>query len=69
MSDRADFTKLLEEVRDEPSFVRFVEALAADWNYEARKDKVSPGPASSRGANGWEHGTIGAFSRSRVGIG
>lgn len=53
--------KLEEEVCDEPSFLRFLAALAEDWEDEREKGKSQPSSPYGPGANGWENGTIGAF--------
>jgi len=53
--------KLEDEVCDEESFLRFVAALAEDWEDEREKEASRPSPPYGPGANGWENGTIGAF--------
>jgi len=50
-----------DEVVDESSFIRFMSALAEDWEDEKRKEAVSPSSPYGAGANGWQNGTIGAF--------
>lgn len=62
MSD--ELRAALDAVCDEESFVRFLEALAADWEDEAAKEKTNPSPPYCSGANGWENGTIGAFQEA-----
>jgi len=52
---------LEEEVSDEESFIRFVVALAEDWEDERKKEASHPSSPYGPGANGWENGTIGAF--------
>lgn len=59
MSD--ELRAALDAVCDEESFVRFLEALGADWEDEAAKEKLNPSSPYGPGANGWENGTIGAF--------
>lgn len=56
-----DLHAMAEQVIDEPSFVRFVESLAADWKDERRIEAISPTSPYGAGANGWEQGTIGEF--------
>jgi len=59
MSDKLE--TLRDAVVDEDSFVRFLEALAADRVDEVEKERSQqPSPYES-GANGWENGTIEAF--------
>lgn len=53
--------RVLDAVRDEESFLRFLEALAADRANEVEKEKTDPSPPYSPGANGWENGTIETF--------
>jgi hypothetical protein len=52
---------LLDAVCDEGSFVRFLEALAADRADEVAKEKITPSSPYGPGANGWENGTIEGF--------
>ena len=59
MSD--ELSAALDAVCDEESFVRFLDALGADWEDEAKKEKINPSSPYCPGANGWENGTIGAF--------
>jgi hypothetical protein len=61
MSISEHLMRLEEEVHDEESFLRFVAALAADWEDEREKEKQHPSSPYGPGANGWENGTIGAF--------
>ena len=56
-----DIKALAEQVSDEPSFTKFISALAADWEEERRKEAASPSSPYGAGANGWQNGTIGAF--------
>jgi hypothetical protein len=62
MSD--DLETLRDAVCDEDSFVRFLEALAADRADEVEKEKRKPSSPYGPGANGWENGTIEAFLES-----
>jgi len=55
-----DLYTLADQVQDEADFLRFVAALAADWEEEKAIEAThSPAPYSA-GALGWENGTIGA---------
>jgi hypothetical protein len=56
-----DLETLLDTVCDEDSFVRFLEALAAERADEVEKEKTKPSSPYGPGANGWENGTIEAF--------
>jgi hypothetical protein len=59
-----DLRAMANEVSDEASFIRFLAALADDWEHERRKEAVAPSSPYGPGANGWENGTIGAFLES-----
>jgi hypothetical protein len=48
-------------VCDQHTFLAFVRALVADLEDEVAKERAKPSPPYSRGANGWENGTIEAF--------
>jgi hypothetical protein len=48
-------------VADEESFVRFLQALAADRADEVAKEKLIPSSPYGPGANGWENWTIEDF--------
>jgi hypothetical protein len=50
-----------DDVVDEPSLIRFILALAEDWEDEQSKERIAPSSPYGPGANGWENGTIGAF--------
>jgi hypothetical protein len=50
-----------DQVDDEASLLRFINALAEDWQDERRKEAAAPSSPYGPGANGWENGTIGAF--------
>ena len=63
--DRQDkLERLLEEVRDEGSFLTFIAALGKDWDAEQSEEKANPSPPFGPGGRGWESGTIGAFLES-----
>ncbi|CAB3747661.1 hypothetical protein B7G54_02235 [Burkholderia puraquae] len=51
----------LEQVSDERSFVEFLAHLATDWFTEAEIEATTPSSPYSRGALGWENGSIGSF--------
>lgn len=57
---------ILDSVIDERSFLRFVQALAEDWEDEQQKELASPSSPYGPGANGWENGTIGAYLDATV---
>ncbi|MDT4329116.1 MULTISPECIES: DUF7660 family protein [unclassified Methylomonas] len=56
-----DLFQLADTVHDEKTFLAFVEALHADWEDENEKERKTPSPPFSSGANGWENGSVGAF--------
>lgn len=56
----------IEKVVDRATFVRFLQSLAEDWAAEREIEEQSPSPPYSRGALGWENGTIGAFLGAAV---
>ncbi|WP_088347461.1 MULTISPECIES: hypothetical protein [Rhodomicrobium] len=58
---KADLNQTAELVVDEASFLRFLKALADDWNDEEAKERGQPSHPYGPGANGWENGTIGNF--------
>ena len=60
----ANLQELADAVVDERTFVRFIAALAEDWEDECRKEAEHPSSPYGPGANGWENGTIGAFLES-----
>jgi hypothetical protein len=51
-------TRLLDEVHDEKSFLKFVDALIADRVDEIKKEKDMPSSPCGAGVNGWENITI-----------
>ncbi len=54
-----DLYVLADEVNDEASFLRFVAALAADWEErEIEAGRLSS--PNSAGSLGWENGTVGS---------
>ncbi len=52
---------MADDVIDELSLVRFILALAEDWEDGGRKESAAPSSPYGPRANGWENGTIGAF--------
>ena len=59
-----DLQQMLDSVVDEETFIRFIEALAADHADEVEKETVNPSSPYGPGANGWENGTIEGFLES-----
>jgi hypothetical protein len=57
----AKLLDVLDSVIDEASFLRFLSALAADWEDERENEAISPSSPYGPGANGWENVTIGDF--------
>jgi hypothetical protein len=57
---------IADNVVDEASFLRFLKALADDWNDEQAKEILHPSSPYGPGANGWENGTIGNFLEAMV---
>jgi hypothetical protein len=55
-----------DQVNDEESFLRFLAALAADWQQEREMEAVKPSGPYSSGALGWENGTVGAVLDAAV---
>lgn len=51
----------LERVIDERSFVEFLTQLSVDWLTEREIEAAALPTPYSRGALGWENGSIGAF--------
>ena len=58
---KTDVHALADEVSDEASFLRFVAALAADWQAERDIEAVKGSSPYAAGALGWENGTIGEY--------
>jgi hypothetical protein len=61
MSDGVDLHGLVEAVHDRASFLEFVVALAEDRREEVGLERAAPSPPYSRGARGWENGSIESF--------
>ena len=61
MPNPLDLDELLEHVRDEASFIRFIKALGADFANERLVENLSPSSPYAPGASGWEHGSVDAF--------
>ncbi len=58
--------ELLDDVKDEKSFLNFAKALQADKEDEVRKEKQSPPSPYSHGLNGWENSNIEGFLESAI---
>lgn len=56
-----DLRQLLEEVTDEASFLRFVQALSEDFEEDRAEAARRPPAPHAPSPLGWENGTIGAF--------
>ncbi len=50
--------ELLAQVKDEKTFIKFVQALAADFEEERELESSKPSSPYSSGALGWENGSI-----------
>jgi len=61
-----DLHALAEQVNDEESFLRFLAAVAADWEEEREIEAAKPSGPHSSGALGWENGTVGAVLDAAV---
>lgn len=63
MSDRDsdELVELRDQVIDETTFLRFLEALAADRLGEVRTEKNTPSSTWAPGTSGWVNATIEAF--------
>lgn len=59
-----DLYELADAVDNEEGFLRFVAALAADWEAERKIEAETPSSPYGCGALGWENGSIGAFLES-----
>ena len=57
----ADPGELVGLATDQPSFVAFVRALAADRRDEIARERARPSDPYGPGANGWENATLAAF--------
>jgi hypothetical protein len=56
-----DLHALLEQVRDEPTFVAFLKALGNDFALEQELEAEHPVAPYGSGRLGWENGTVDAF--------
>lgn len=56
----------LDLVSDSTTFLNFVKQLILDREDEVRKEKLNPQPPYSRGANGWENGSIETFLEAAI---
>jgi hypothetical protein len=61
MPTPVDIDELLARVRDEASFIRFIEALGADFARERLLEQTSPSSPYGPGALGWENASVDAF--------
>ncbi|MCD5997316.1 hypothetical protein KDX38_27545 [Pseudomonas sp. CDFA 602] len=61
MPDPVDLDALLAHVKDEDSFIRFIEALGDDFASGHLLDKASPSSPYGPGSLGWENMSIDAF--------
>lgn len=64
MPDPVDLDALLAHVKDEDSFIRFIEALGDDFASGRLLDKASPPVPYGPGCLGWENLSIDAFLES-----
>jgi len=62
-----DLELMVEQVNDEEGFLRFLAALAADWEEQRRIETAEPPAPYSAGALGWENGKVCAFLDAAVG--
>lgn len=58
--------EMAERVDSKESFLKFVEALAADRADEVHKERIKPSPPYGPGVNGWENGSIETFLDAAV---
>ncbi|MFL1501937.1 hypothetical protein ACI77J_27835 [Pseudomonas sp. O64] len=61
MPNPVDIDELLARVRDEASFILFIEALGADFARERLLEQASPSSPYGPGALGWENASVDAF--------
>ncbi|AXJ04786.1 hypothetical protein CFN16_11845 [Pseudomonas fluorescens] len=61
MPTPVDLDELLVLVRDEESFIRFVEALGADFASERLLEHNAPSSIDRSDSQEWENGTVDAF--------
>ena len=64
-SMKTDVRALADEVSDEVTFLRFVAALAADWQAECDIEAVDGSTPYAAGPLCWENGTIGEYLQLR----
>ncbi|TQV82234.1 DUF7660 family protein [Denitrobaculum tricleocarpae] len=57
----SDLNDIEAAVNDEASFINFLNALAADWEEDQRKESLRPSSPYDAGANGWENVSAGDF--------
>jgi hypothetical protein len=56
-----DTFNIASRVRDESSFLAFLDQLAKDRADECRKEELQPSSPYGAGANGWQNGSIETF--------
>lgn len=56
-----DLDSLLKQVKDEASFIAFINALASDFEEELEIERSKPSTPYSSGALGWQNGSIDAM--------
>ena len=56
-----DLYALAEQVEDEAGYLRFLAALAADWEEDRRLAAANPPKPFGPSPLGWENGSIGGF--------
>ena len=56
--------QLLDNVRSRDDFLRFLDALVADYEAMERAEANSPSSPFGGAAHGWENGRIGGFLES-----
>ena len=61
-----DLNELENQVIDEESFMKFVEALAKDLDEENKQEKKNPSLSCSAGINGWENKNLSDFLQTMV---
>ncbi len=59
----------LNLVRDEKTFLTFLQILSEDWEKASTIEKQAPSPPYGTSALGWENGTIGAFLEAAAACG
>jgi hypothetical protein len=60
----SDLDAMLATVHDEQTFLKFIEALGADFEEEREFEASEPSSPYGPGALGWENGTIDAFLKA-----